>query len=574
MSVEERQQRFAEGARARLARLEAVAAMSRASVAAAGEAAAGDSGPAGADLVVKVPELLLVCVEAGDGDDALDELLTDLLEAGEGDEPVDGEGGEDGERGSGEEAQAHLVLGGVPVDAAAGTSLDARMAEPAAGPAHARRSDELDRTAEAPRMAVLAVQVARADGVAAERAEADELTAELARLARRDTAAKAAAEAGRTWSELQDAPPAATRREAVAPKPSRKSQRYLVSVTKLWHLWRAKCLATDGAEIARAGGKGPTWDQVCCRAAQGGVSRGAAFCDPDPNPNSNQVYLFLRFTSGYRRRASLQTGLKMRGLSERTLKSYVSSLTKHVLPTLYPQMVDPSVGGMGRDGYRAFGNDLLAAVRNFFCEAGQEELGLQVQQQLLAAAAQAAGLGAAAAAASHATPARALVAGLFDSRAPNTGSVSSAVAAVALAGGREAAEGRRAQTAHPQTKKHAVPQDLELMADVSASVPFSRNAALVFDAYQASVVCSGLRPTSAGLSRSVSGLGFGLGLCAQLGLGAGAGAGAAELGLGRLGGGGKGFGLVRAVASCVAAPQSWVAQAAVLMMGERRWTGG
>jgi hypothetical protein len=131
-----------------------VAAMSRASVAAAGEAAAGDSGPAGADLVVKVPELLLVCVEAGDGDAALDEPLADLLEAGEGDEPVDGEGGEDGERGDGEEAQAHLVLGGVPVDAAAGTSLDARMAEPAAGLAHARRSDELDRTAEAPRMAV------------------------------------------------------------------------------------------------------------------------------------------------------------------------------------------------------------------------------------------------------------------------------------------------------------------------------------------------------------------------------------------------------------------------------------
>jgi len=152
MSVEERQQRLAEGARARLGRLEAAAVMSRASVAAAGEAAAGDSGPAGADLVVKVPELLLVCVEAGDGDDALDELLTDLLEAGEGDEPVDGEGGEDGERGDGEEAQAHLVLGGVPVDAAAGTSLDARMAEPAAGLAHARRSDELDRTAEAPRM--------------------------------------------------------------------------------------------------------------------------------------------------------------------------------------------------------------------------------------------------------------------------------------------------------------------------------------------------------------------------------------------------------------------------------------
>ena len=43
--------------------------MSRASVAAAGEA--GDSGPVDADLVEKVPELLLVCVEAGDGDGAL-----------------------------------------------------------------------------------------------------------------------------------------------------------------------------------------------------------------------------------------------------------------------------------------------------------------------------------------------------------------------------------------------------------------------------------------------------------------------------------------------------------------------
>ena len=48
---------------------------------------------------------------------ALDELLADLLEAGEGDEAVGGEGGEDGERGDGEEAQAHLVLGGVPVKA-------------------------------------------------------------------------------------------------------------------------------------------------------------------------------------------------------------------------------------------------------------------------------------------------------------------------------------------------------------------------------------------------------------------------------------------------------------------------
>ena len=123
------------------------------------------------------------------------------------------------------------------------------------------------------------------------------------------------------------------------------------------------------------------------------------------NPNSNQAYRFLYFASGYRRRASVQTGLMMRGLSERTLVQHVSSVTKHVFPTLYPRMVDTSAGGMGRDSYRAFGNDLLKAVRNLFSEAGQEALGLDVQHRLLAAEAQAA---TARAVASHASIGRAV----------------------------------------------------------------------------------------------------------------------------------------------------------------------
>ena len=206
----------------------------------------------------------------------------------------------------------------------------------------------------------------------------------------------------------------------------------------------------------------------------------------------------------------------MRGLSERTLVQHVSSVTKHVFPTLYPRMVDTSAGGMGRDSYRAFGNDLLKAVRNLFSEAGQEGLGLDVQHRLLAAEAQAA---TARAAASHASIGRALVEGLFNG-APSTGGVSRAAAAEALEAGRAAAEGRRAQTAHTQTCAHAMPRDLELMADVQVSEPFARNRAMVADAYMVSAVCSGLRPTSAGVW-----IRFRLWLWVWAGAGAGPGAG-------------------------------------------------
>ena len=234
--------------------------------------------PAGDDLVKKVPELLLVGIEAEDGDLALDELLADLLaDLLLGDEAVDGEGA-DGDRG-GEEAELHL--GGVPVDAVAGASLEVHAAGLSASCAYARGSREIERVAVASGMPAAQERRAEADGLAADLAEVDVLAAELARLARSDADGKAAAEAGRTWSAVQDAPPALTRREAVAPKPSRKSQRCLVSLTRLWHLWRIKYRATDGVEIARAGGAGPTWLQACCgaaccRAAQRGGGGGGA----------------------------------------------------------------------------------------------------------------------------------------------------------------------------------------------------------------------------------------------------------------------------------------------------------
>ena len=264
MDVRERQQRFAAGARARAERLVTAAAMSRADVAAADEA--GEAAPAGDDQVEQVPELLSVGIEAGGGDDAaLDEQLADLLAEIE---VADAELDDGGERGDGEEAERPLV--GVPVDAAVGAPLDVHTAESAASVAVARCLGDARRVVTAYGMAPLPEVQVQAEGLDAAVVEADAFAAEVARLKCRDAAGKAAAEAGRTWHAVQAAPPAATRREAVAPKPSRKTRRALVSVTKLWHLWRLKFLASDGVEIARAGGEGPTWYQVRC----GGRGRG------------------------------------------------------------------------------------------------------------------------------------------------------------------------------------------------------------------------------------------------------------------------------------------------------------
>ena len=56
---------------------------------------------------------------------------------------------------------------------------------------------------------------------------------------------------------------------------------------------------------------------------------------------------FLYFLSSYRRRRSFESGLKMKGQAQTTVILYVSFLSVHVLPTLYPQIVDLAAGGMG-----------------------------------------------------------------------------------------------------------------------------------------------------------------------------------------------------------------------------------
>ena len=49
----------------------------------------------------------------------------------------------------------------------------------------------------------------------------------------------------------------------------------------------------------------------------------------------------------------------------------VSMLRKHVMPSLYPAMVQPANDGMGRGQYAAFFNDLLKAVKGFFAQSSQ-----------------------------------------------------------------------------------------------------------------------------------------------------------------------------------------------------------
>lgn len=164
------------------------------------------------------------------------------------------------------------------------------------------------------------------------------------------------------------------------------------------------------------------------------------------------MYAFFFFASGYRRRRSLETGLQARGLARMTLVLYVSFLTKHVLPSLYPQMVDVQAGGMGRDVYRAFVNDLLHAVQGMFTEDGQEALGAQAAAQAGAVALPSPPVHAVAAAGPQAC---ALAQGLQDEEAAGT-AVGAAVAqeAAALSAGRAAVEGRRAQTGKPRTAVH------------------------------------------------------------------------------------------------------------------------
>ena len=86
----------------------------------------------------------------------------------------------------------------------------------------------------------------------------------------------------------------------------RRTRGRLESLTRFWHLWLMK----DGVVVPT---EGPAWEQVRD---------------------------FLYFLASYRRRRSLESGLKMKGQSQASMTTYVSHLAAHLLPTLYPAIVD------------------------------------------------------------------------------------------------------------------------------------------------------------------------------------------------------------------------------------------
>mmetsp|Transcript_58928 Transcript_58928/g.117083 ORF Transcript_58928/g.117083 Transcript_58928/m.117083 type:complete len:176 (-) Transcript_58928:299-826(-) len=123
--------------------------------------------------------------------------------------------------------------------------------------------------------------------------------------------------------------------------PSIKTVRLLRSLTSLWHLWRVRCVDSAGEVADRA----PLW---------------------------KQLQDFIEFAAHTRRNRSLLEEGRL-GAGEDQLELYVIMLFKHVLPTLYPQMVDPTKGGMGNGRYRALKNDAVSAVKAMFIYAGSNQ---------------------------------------------------------------------------------------------------------------------------------------------------------------------------------------------------------
>ena len=122
------------------------------------------------------------------------------------------------------------------------------------------------------------------------------------------------------WSEPL-ALPQQSREAATRRMPSIKTVRLLRSLTSLWHLWRARRIEVAGEVVPQ----GASW---------------------------KQLQDFVEFAAHARRNRSLLEEGRL-GAGEDQLELYVTMLFKHVLPTLYPQMVDPSAGGMGSGRVRA-----------------------------------------------------------------------------------------------------------------------------------------------------------------------------------------------------------------------------
>ena len=330
-------------------------------------------------------------------------------------------------------------------------------------------------------------EVGGADGNGASNTPEDERANRLAAMQRRVEACQRASDEARSaplvWTDGLDVP-RQDRAAAVRKPPSVKTKRLLLSLTSYWHLWRLRRQENAGVVSEW----GPSWVQL---------------------------HDWLEYLSNSRRNRCLMEEGRL-GAGEDQLMLYVCMLFKHVLPTLYPKMVDPSADGMGKGQYRAMKDDVMAAVHAMFTEGAMIEVAVAVGEAAaikhmelhvearVAEAARRVGaarkkdaMNAAATKDPRAAEAVARLAQLAALRTRVSADVDEAAAAIGQKAGEAAFEVRRKQTSKPSTRIHAAEADVTMVRDVLASEALRRNRSLVLDGFAALVWCAGTRPTSA-----------------------------------------------------------------------------
>ena len=301
--------------------------------------------------------------------------------------------------------------------------------------------------------------------------------------AARQRASDEARTASLVWSAALEVP-RESRAGATKKQPGEKTKRLLLSLTSFWHLW---CLRRK-ADIGEVSDWGPSWAQL---------------------------HDFVEYVSNSRRSRSLMEEGRL-GAGEDQLVLYVTMLFKHVLPTLYPRMVDPSRNGMGKGQYRALKEDASAAVHALFTESAMVDVAVAIGERVaiefleahveprVVEAARRVGEASQTAAATDAslTAVRAAasagrLAQLAALRTRVIDEVNVAADAAGQQAGEAAFEARRKQTSKPSTKIHAAKADVAMVRDVLATEALRRNRASVVDSFGSLVECAGTRPTSA-----------------------------------------------------------------------------
>ena len=277
--------------------------------------------------------------------------------------------------------------------------------------------------------------------------------------------------------------PRQSRAKASQKPPSVKTLQLLRSLTSLWHWWRVR----READMGRMDDRGPKWAQL---------------------------HDFVEYTASTRRSRCLLMTEGRLGLGESQLLLNVTLLFKHVLPTLYPQMVNVSDGGMGAGCYRKLREDLSSTVRALFSEGAILQLShavaakgeIRALEQLVDERVRNAAQIVCTRAQQRAKEAgkdvrEAELAGMQAQIAALRSKVPIEAQEAAQIGGelagRAAAEARRAQTQKPSTRIHAAEADVRMARDVLGVEALRRNRSLVSDAFMGLCECAGSRPTTA-----------------------------------------------------------------------------